>query len=156
MKHDERSLVPDIVTAAVRLAPAVRAAAGDAEQARQTPPSLAAEIAKAGIYQMYLPRSMGGPETPPLIAFRVVEELSKADGSVGWCTMIAAAMSLNLGRLPAEVGRELAGSPADYRAAGSARVGGRAWPVTGGYRVKGRWNLPVGSRTPSGSTALAS
>ncbi|HEY4171733.1 MAG TPA: acyl-CoA dehydrogenase family protein [Rhodopila sp.] len=139
MTHD-----PDIVTAAKRLAPAVKAARDQAEQMRQTPPPLAAEITRAGIYQMYLPRSMGGPETPPLTAFRVVEELSKADGSVGWCAMIATALSMNTARLPAEVGRDLAGSPADYRGAGSARPGGRAWAVPGGYRVKGRWNFASG------------
>jgi alkylation response protein AidB-like acyl-CoA dehydrogenase len=135
---------PAIVAAAIRLAPAVRAARDDAEQQRQTPPALAAEITKAGIYQMYLPRAMGGPETPPLTAFRVVEELSKADGSVGWCAMIATALSLNAGRLPADVGRELAGSPADYRCAGSARPGGKVWEVAGGYRVNGRWNFASG------------
>jgi alkylation response protein AidB-like acyl-CoA dehydrogenase len=135
---------PEIVTAAIRLAPAVRAARDDAERLRQTPPALAAEITKAGIYQMYLPASAGGPETPPLVAFRVVEELSRVDGSVGWCAMIATALSLNVGRLPAEVARELAGSPADYRGAGSARPGGRAWPVEGGYRVKGQWNFASG------------
>ncbi len=134
----------DIVTAAIRLAPAVRAARDDAERLRQTPPALADTITKAGIYQMYLPRSMGGPETPPLTAFRVVEELSKVDGSIGWCAMIATSLSLNAGRLPADAGRELAGTPADYRAAGSARVGGKAWEVADGYRVKGRWNFASG------------
>jgi alkylation response protein AidB-like acyl-CoA dehydrogenase len=144
MTEDPDSPMPDMLAAAVRLAPAVRAARDDAEQLRQTPPALAAEITKAGIYQMYLPRSMGGPETPPLTAFRVIEELSKADGSVGWCAMIAAALSLNVGRLPADVGRELAGTPADYRGAGSARPGGRAWEEADGYRVKGRWNFASG------------
>jgi alkylation response protein AidB-like acyl-CoA dehydrogenase len=144
MTQDQDPPIPDIVAAAMRLAPAVRAARDEAEQMRQTPPSLAAEITKAGIYQMYLPRSTGGPETPPLTAFRVIEELSKADGSVGWCAMIATALSLNVGRLPAEVGRELAGTPADYRSAGSARPGGRARAVAGGYRVTGRWNFASG------------
>ena len=148
MTQDPNASVPDIVAAAIRLAPAVRAAADEAEQTRQTPAPLADAIAKAGMYQMYLPRSMGGPEIPPLTAFRVVEELSRADGSVGWCAMIATAMSLNASRLPADVGRELAGSPADYRAAGSARPGGpsggRAWEVPGGYRVNGRWNFASG------------
>ena len=135
---------PGIVAAAKRLAPAVRAARDDAETMRQTPPALAAEITRAGIYQMYLPRSMGGPETPPLTAFRVVEELSRVDGSVGWCAMIATALSMNMARLPPDVGREMAGAPADYRAAGSARAGGRAWEVPGGYRVTGRWNFASG------------
>ncbi len=133
-----------IVAAAIRLAPAARAAREEAERMRQTPPALAAEITKAGIYQMYFPRSMGGPETPPLTAFRVVEELSKADGSVGWCAMIGTALSMNVSRLPIEVGREMAGDPADYRGAGSARPGGHAWPVPGGFRVKGRWNFASG------------
>jgi alkylation response protein AidB-like acyl-CoA dehydrogenase len=136
--------LPDVLAAAIDLAPAVRAARDDAERLRQTPPALAEAITRAGIYQMYLPRSMGGPETPPLVAFRVVEELSKVDGSVGWCAMIATALSLNAGRLPAEVGRELAGTPADYRGAGSARPGGRAWAADGGYRVTGRWNFASG------------
>jgi len=149
MTHDQDSHVPDIVAAAMRLAPAIRAARDDAERMRQTPPSLAAEITRAGIYQMYLPRSMGGPETPPLIAFRVVEELSKADGSVGWCAMIAASLSLNVGRLPVEVGRELAGTPADYRGAGSARPGGQVREVAGGYMVKGRWNFASGIQNAS-------
>ena len=142
MTQDEP--IPDIVAAALQLAPAVRAAGDEAEQTRQTPPDLAAKITRAGIYQMYLPRSVGGPETPPLIAFRVVEELSKADGSVGWCAMIATALSMNVGRLPVDIGRELAGTPADYRGAGSARPGGRAWEVPGGYRVTGRWNFASG------------
>ncbi len=142
MTQDES--VPDLVAAAMRLAPVVRAARDEAERMRQTPPSLAAEITAAGIYQMYLPAAVGGPETPPLTAFRVVEELSRVDGSVGWCAMIATALSLNVGRLPTEVGRELAGTPADYRGAGSARSGGRVWAVPGGYRVTGRWNFASG------------
>ena len=149
MAQDQDPTMPDIVAAAIRLAPAVRAASDDAEQMRQTPSALAAEITDAGIYQMYLPRSMGGPETPPLTAFRVVEELSKANGSVGWCAMIATALSLNVGRLPVEIGRELAGTPANYRGSGSARPGGRAWAVSGGYRVNGRWNFASGIQNAS-------
>ena len=133
-----------LIQAAIALAPAIRAARDDAERMRQTPPELAAEITKTGIYQMYFPASMGGPETPPLTAFRVVEEISRIDGSIGWCAMIATALSMNVSLLPVEVGRELAGTPADYRGAGSARPGGKAWKVPGGYRVKGRWNFASG------------
>ena len=140
--------VPPIVAEARRLAKAVRAARAEAELLRQTPPDLAAAITAAGLYQMYLPSSMGGAEMDPLTVFRVVEEISKADGSVGWNVMIANAMALNIARLPAEVGRELAGTPADYRAAGSARPGGpsagRVSEVPGGYRLTGQWNFASG------------
>ena len=76
--------IPEVVAAAMRLAPVVRAARDDAE------------ITMAGIYQMYLPRSMGGAETAQLTAFRIVEALSKADGSVGWCAIITTAISMSV------------------------------------------------------------
>ena len=44
--------------------PAVRAAA---EWTRQTPPALAAAITEAGIYRMYLPRSMGVWKRPRIM-----------------------------------------------------------------------------------------
>ncbi len=133
-----------LIAAARRLAPQARAASDEAERLRQTPPDLAAEITRAGIYQMYLPRAVGGPEAAPLTAFEVIEKLSKADGSVGWCAMIATSQSLNVSRLPVAVARAMAGTPADFRAAGSARPGGRAHAVPGGYRVSGRWNFASG------------
>lgn len=137
----EESRIRAAVTA---LLPRIRDAREEAEALRQTPPWLAAELTRAGAYQVYLPRAMGGPELPPLSAFRIVEEISAADGSVGWCVMIAAAMSLNLSLLPTATGRVIAGEPADYRAAGSARPGGKAWAVEGGFRVSGRWNFASG------------
>lgn len=148
MVQDPSTSIPPIVAEAMGLANAVRASRAEAEERRQTPPALAAKITAAGLYQMYLPRSMGGPELDPLTVFRAVEEISKADGSVGWNIMIANAMALNIARLPVEVGRELAGTPADYRAAGSARPGGhsagRVWEVPGGYRLSGQWNFASG------------
>jgi indole-3-acetate monooxygenase len=87
---------------------------------------------------------MGGPELAPLTVFRAIEELSKADGSIGWCAMIATDASLVLGWLPAEVGRQFCGQPADFRGAGSLRPLGRAYPVDGGYRVRGHWNFASG------------
>jgi alkylation response protein AidB-like acyl-CoA dehydrogenase len=74
--------------------PCIHAAREEGEATRRVPPALAEALAAAGLLQMHLPHSMGGPELPPLTAFRVIEELSKADGSVGWCTMIATAISL--------------------------------------------------------------
>lgn len=139
---------PDVVAAALGLAGAVRGARRETERARRTPAWLAEEIAKAGLSQLYLPRAVGGPEAPPLVGFRAIEELSKADGSVGWCAMIASIMASHLAKLPTEAGRELAGTPADYRASGSGRPGGpsagRAWPVAGGWRISGRRNFASG------------
>jgi alkylation response protein AidB-like acyl-CoA dehydrogenase len=105
---------------------------------------MADALAEAGLLQMYLPRSMGGPELPPLVVFRAVEEISRADGSIGWCTMIATAGSNSISWLEPEVGRQMAGARADMRLAGSIRPQGRARRVEGGYRIEGRWNFASG------------
>src|SRR5262249_5851457 len=73
----------DVIAAVRRLVPQVRAARDDCERLRRVPSAMAEALAKAGLLQMYLPRSMGGPELPPLLVFRAVEEISRADGSIG-------------------------------------------------------------------------
>src|SRR5689334_327501 len=114
-------LVVDMVEAARRLAPLILASRDEGEQIRRVPSRLAEALAEAGRLQMFLPRSMGGPELDPLTVFHAIEEISKADGSIGWATMIATDVSLALGWLPAEIGRELCGYPANFRGAGSLR-----------------------------------
>jgi alkylation response protein AidB-like acyl-CoA dehydrogenase len=134
----------DVLAAARSLIPQVLAARDECERLRHVPTPMVEALAEADLLQMYLPRSMGGPELPPLVVFRVVEEISRADGSIGWCTMIATGVSNSMGLLEAEVGREMAGCPADMRLAGSIRPMGRARPVDGGHRVDGRWDFASG------------
>ncbi len=134
----------DIVAAAKQLIPDVLASRKECERLRRIPTSIAEALAKAGLLQMYLPRSMGGPELSPVVVFHAVEEISRADGAIGWCTMIATCVSNSMGLLQADVGREMAGSPADMRLAGSIRPMGRARIVDGGYRIDGRWDFASG------------
>jgi indole-3-acetate monooxygenase len=134
----------DLVAAAKSLVPLILVAREEGEQIRRVPLRVANALAAAGLLQMFLPRSMGGPELDPLTAFSAIEEISKADGSIGWCAMIATAGSLALGWLPAEIGRRFSGRPADFRCAGSLRPLGRAHPVDDGYRVRGHWNFASG------------
>ncbi|HEX9871440.1 MAG TPA: acyl-CoA dehydrogenase family protein, partial [Candidatus Tectomicrobia bacterium] len=134
----------DVVATALNLVPRIRAMRDELQTARRVPPSLVQALAEAGLFQLHLPGSMGGPELPPLTTFRVIEEISKVDGSVGWCTMIANGACFFASRLRAEVGRELFGQPPDVRIAGSLRPEGKAYPVDGGYRVQGRWDFASG------------
>src|SRR5713101_3934376 len=98
-------MTDDVVTAALSLVPCIHAAREEGEATRRVPPALAEALAAAGLFQLHLPRSMGGPELPPLTAFRVIEELSKADGSVEWCTMIATSLSVFSDWLQADIAR---------------------------------------------------
>ncbi len=134
----------DPVAAAATLAPKIRESQDELDSARRLPKLLAEEMDKAGLFQLSLPRSMGGPEFDPLISFHAIEELSRVDGSVGWCAMISSGSSVLAGWLKADVARSMFGQPPDFRLAGSIRPEGRAVNVDGGYRVSGRWDYASG------------
>lgn len=72
-----------LITSAKRIVPEALADQEEAEDSRQIPQSLSEIISSAGLYQMFLARSVGSPEASPLDAFQAIEELSRADGSVG-------------------------------------------------------------------------
>jgi alkylation response protein AidB-like acyl-CoA dehydrogenase len=101
-------------------------------------------MARAGLFQLHLPRSMGGLECDSLVSVRVMETLAAAEGSVGWCASISSAISYLVARLPPQVGITLFGQPPDARLAGSLRPEGRSRRVDGGYRVSGRWDFASG------------
>ncbi len=133
-----------VITAAQELAPVIRDMREELDTTRHLPTSLAEKMTQAGLFQLHACSELGGLELPPLTGFRVIEELSKADGSVGWCAMIASSLSLTTGWLEPEVGRKMFGNPLDVRIAGSIRPEGRAYPLKGGYRVEGQWNFASG------------
>ena len=134
----------DAVSAAEHLVPVIRAARAEAEQIRHVPRAVAEELAVAGLLQMFLARGLGGPQLPPLEVFRAIETISRADGSIGWCAMIASILSARLSWLEPEIARGMVGTPADARLAGSIRAQGRARPVEGGFRIEGQWDFASG------------
>ena len=137
-------LSTDVVAAAQALVPHIQAARHEIETERGLPASLVQEMARAGLFQLHLPRSMGGLECDLLASVRVMETLAAAEGSVGWCASISSAISYLVARLPPQVGITLFGQPPDARLAGSLRPEGRSRLVEGGYRVSGRWDFASG------------
>src|SRR5205814_148252 len=78
----------EILDAARALEPQIRAADDEIEQGRRLPLPLVQAMKEAGIFRMPMPRAWGGPEVDPVTQIQIVEELSIADPSVGWCAMI--------------------------------------------------------------------
>ena len=134
----------DFVAQAVALAPQIRSARDELESVRQLPAALVQSLDQAGLMQLYLPRSMGGPEVDPISSYHVIEEISKVDGSVGWCTFLSSVGCYFSGWLKAEVGRELYGNNPHVRIAASFRALGEAQAVDGGYQVTGQWDYASG------------
>ena len=134
----------DVVAAAAALGPLIREAREELDESRQLPSHIAQALTQAGLFQLNLPRALGGMETDPLTSYLAVEELSKIDGSVGWCTYILSSSSHFMGWLTPEAAREIIGQPPDIRASGSLRPEGKAIVVEGGYRVAGHWDFASG------------
>jgi alkylation response protein AidB-like acyl-CoA dehydrogenase len=132
------------IDAAKELAPQIRASAEEIEQSRRLPQALVEAMAHAGLFHLWIPRSLGGEETDPFTFFRVIEEISKADGAAGWCVALCGGNNVFAGYLPADAAREIYGDDPNVRTAGAFRPSGEATIVDGGYRVTGRWPLASG------------
>ena len=140
----EDTVPGDVVAAAAAMALPIQQTREELEESRQLPSHLAQVLNRAGLFQMYLPRALGGSETDPLTSYLAVEELSKIDGSVGWCAYVFSSSSYFMGWLPPEVALDIVGKPPDIRASGSIRPGGEALVVEGGYRISGQWDFASG------------
>ena len=94
-----------LVEAARSMVPRIRASADEIEQARRLPSPLVAELAEAGIFRMQVPRAIGGSEIDPVSYMEIIEILSEADASVGWCAAIGSGSAFTTGFL--RTGRRL-------------------------------------------------
>ena len=137
-------MAADLVRAAESLVPEITANLERIDAERRLPPELAARMASAGLFGLYVPAALGGPEADPITAFRVVETISQADGSAGWCSFNGSAITSAVARLTVEAARELFGEPPEILGSGSARPEGTARQVEGGYVLNGRWNYLSG------------
>jgi alkylation response protein AidB-like acyl-CoA dehydrogenase len=118
------------------LAAMIGEARDEIERTRLLPAALISALEAAGIFRMWLPSALGGPELSIAEFVRVVEALSYMDGSVGWCAGLGAAYSRFAGYLPEAVAMRIFDG---NTVAGSLAPTGRGTKVTGGYRVTGRW-----------------
>lgn len=137
--------VERLVEVARSMMPRIRACADEIERTRRLPLELVSELAEAGIFQMLVPRAIGGSELDPLSFMEIVEILSEADASVGWCAAIGSGTAFATGFLRPDVGYELVGRDPTVVMGGVFGIpGGQATVVEGGYRVTGRWPFASG------------
>jgi alkylation response protein AidB-like acyl-CoA dehydrogenase len=138
-----RNDAESILSAATALAPVIQACHQEIERERRLPLPLVDALKKAGVFRMTMPRAWGGAELDPLSQLRIIEALSVADASVGWCVMIGCDSGYFSGFLDQQVAREM--YPDLDAVTGSAlTLTGRAERVKGGYRVSGRWPFSSG------------
>jgi alkylation response protein AidB-like acyl-CoA dehydrogenase len=145
MAAAEADRVSEYLEAIRRLAPLIAANRGAFDRDRRLTDSAYAALAEAGLFRLWLPRSLGGPELTPIEFMRVVEAAAALDGSIGWLVGNGGGMSRVGGYLPAAVVRDWFADPRTFIASTTGAVGALE-VADGGYRASGRW--PFGSGAP--------
>lgn len=130
--------------AVAALAPAITARSEEIERGRRVPPDLVDALITAGCFRMLVPRSHGGTELDLPAQMRVIEELARADASVGWTVMIGCDAPVVLGLLPRATFDAVYAAGPDVILAGTFNPTGVATPTDGGFRVNGRWSFASG------------
>jgi indole-3-acetate monooxygenase len=121
------------------LAAEIKARAAEVEAARRLPADLAHRLAEAGLFRIMVPKDYGGGELHLIESVRVIEEVSRLDGSIGWCVMIGGSTGVLGGFLPERWAGEIYAANPNVITAGATAPTGKATVVDGGYLVSGRW-----------------
>ena len=125
------------------LAPKIRAASDEIEQGRRLPLHIVEQMQRAGVFRMAMPRTWGGPELNLLSQLRVIEALSIADASAGWCAMIGVDGGYLTAYIDQTVAREMY-ADIDSVTAVTFAPPGKAVKTRDGFTVNGRWPFASG------------
>ena len=144
-----RSDAAERLLASIReLSPAIAARAAEIEEGAAAAAGPASSSSRAiGFFRMLLPRRWGGLEIdfPPSV--EILAELSAADGSVGWASMIGCETPQLFALLPEPTFETIYADGPDVIVAGAFAPRGTAEAIDGGeggYRVNGRWSFASG------------
>lgn len=115
-----------------------------AQELTHIPEALHRRFEEAGFYRMYIPRAHGGLEVTPMVFFRVVQEIARADMGMAWCFCLSANHALMFANwFPEEIHAEVYDG-GDFRAASMYAPSARATPVEGGWELTGTVNYCSG------------
>jgi len=128
------------------LAPKIRACADEIEAERELPRALFEALADAGLFQLALPRVLGGSELDLPTYIQVIEELGKADASTAWIVNQGGIFATYAARMPRDVARSIWVDTPRGVVANSPAPTCKAVVVQGGYRVTGRQGFSTGCR----------
>ena len=130
--------------AAQQLIPNIAARAREIESARRVPAEIVKSFVDEGLIDMAVPVAYGGRASDPLDIVKVIEAISYADGSTGWCLMNYQTSALVSAFLPRTWGEAIFGTNERCVPAGVLAPTARGRFVDGGIVVNGRWRFGSG------------
>lgn len=134
----------ELVERARAMAPEIRDLAEATEKNRNVFPHVIEKIRDAELLRTCRPREFGGFEHDGETALRIAMTISAACASTGWSVNGAVSNGRSIAHFPIEAQREVWSSDVDPFACAAFAPTGKAEPVTGGYRLTGRWSFASG------------
>ncbi len=127
------------------IAAAAAAGAAESERRHHLDAPVVEALVRSGLAGLVAPTALGGSAAHPGRLVEVVEEISRADGSAGWCVAIGIGSNYLAGILPEQAAREVF-RDVSRPGAGPFAPGGRAQVSGDGYLISGRWTYASGCR----------
>lgn len=114
------------------------------EQQRHLADDLTAALKGSGLLRVLQPAHWGGYELDLGTFLRVATEIAKGDTSAGWVYCILGIHNFWIGDVEPELQQEIWGKDPNTTMADSFAPMGKVQPVSGGYRLSGRWSFLSG------------
>jgi 3-hydroxy-9,10-secoandrosta-1,3,5(10)-triene-9,17-dione monooxygenase len=114
------------------------------DQQRRLPDDLITTIKESGLFRILQPVHWGGYEMDLGTFVRVATEIAKGDTSTGWVYCILGIHHFWIGYVEPELQHEIWGKDSNVLMADSFAPVGKVQPVSGGYRLSGRWSFLSG------------
>lgn len=135
----------DLAPLALTLAAAEAARYAElAESERKLPPQVVEAIVDAGVVRHFVPTRWGGSAGTFLAFSQAIATLGEACGSAAWCASVFGSAARMGAFLPVEGQHDLWSRGPDAVVVGALVPGGSVEPVSGGWRVSGRWPFTSG------------
>lgn len=136
----------DALSQAKAIAPLIESEADTIERESTITRPVVDALIEARLFWLMVPESYGGLGLGMVDSLKVIEEISRADGSTGWALMANAfSTGIAVGYFSEEGAREIFDQPTPGITAGMILPTGKATRVEGGYRVTGRYQFASGS-----------
>jgi alkylation response protein AidB-like acyl-CoA dehydrogenase len=140
------TLSPDYTERARTVARVVEREANTIESDATITSAVYDALVEQELFWLLVPTEFGGGGKGIVEALKVIEEISRADGSTGWALMANAfSTGVAVGFMNDVGAREMFDGPARGITAGMIMPTGKAVRVDGGYRVTGKFQFGSGS-----------
>ena len=135
----------ELLRRASDMVPVLKSRAARTEELRRIPSETVQDILSSGLYRIGVPARFGGLDVDYGLVLEVGAELGRGCGSSSWCYSLWSAHACLVGHWPLQAQEEVFADGPEVLCSSSLSTGtSKTEPVSGGYRLTGRWEFSSG------------